>query len=143
MSLDASQNHPPEVAKDTASVTVGEGQPAINAGTYNDLNASDNVTVTASVGTVTKTGTNSGTWHWSYTTTDGPAQSQNVTITADDGHSEPASVTFPLTVNNVPPQASVSGPSEGLRGDTLTFTLNATDPSPVDQRAVCLHDRLG
>src|SRR5947209_12441369 len=42
-------------------------------------------TLFRSVGTVTKTGTNSGTWSWSFGTTDGPAQSQTVTITANDG----------------------------------------------------------
>ena len=41
----------------TPSVTVNEGQTATNTGTYSDPSR-DNVTMTASVGTVTKTGTN-------------------------------------------------------------------------------------
>src|SRR5207244_349422 len=41
----------------------------------------------------------------------------------------------PVTVNNVAPTAGLSGPSAGVRGQTQTFTLGATDPSPVDQAA--------
>ncbi len=40
-----------------------------------------------------------------------------------------------VTVENLPPQASLSGPLGGVRGETLTFTLQASDPSPVDQAA--------
>jgi hypothetical protein len=40
-----------------------------------------------------------------------------------------------LTVNNVPPTASVSGPGTGVVGQVLTFTLGASDPSPVDRAA--------
>src|SRR5262249_16646366 len=68
-------NTPPTVAANNGSVTVNEGQTATNTVTYSDVNSGDNVTITASVGSVTKIGTNSGTWSWSFGTTDGPAQS--------------------------------------------------------------------
>jgi Ca2+-binding RTX toxin-like protein len=40
-----------------------------------------------------------------------------------------------VTVNNLAPSASVNGPTSGIRGQALTFTLGATDPSPTDQAA--------
>jgi Ca2+-binding RTX toxin-like protein len=43
--------------------------------------------------------------------------------------------TLSVSVANVPPTAGVTGPSVGVRGQTLTYTLTATDPSPVDQSA--------
>jgi hypothetical protein len=39
-----------------------------------------------------------------------------------------------LTINNVAPTAAgIAGPAHGLAGETLSFTLTADDPSPVDQ----------
>ncbi len=38
-----------------------------------------------------------------------------------------------VTVNNVAPTASISGTTAIYRGETVTFTLNAVDASPVDQ----------
>ncbi len=46
-------NVAPTVAADNASVTVNEGSPAANTGTFGDVGA-DTVTITASVGTVTQ-----------------------------------------------------------------------------------------
>jgi autotransporter-associated beta strand protein len=113
-------NQPPTVAANNASVTVNEGQTAANTGTYSDPDAGDNVTITASVGTVTKTGTNSGTWSWSFNTVDGPAQSQTVTITANDGNGHVVPTTFGLTVNNVAPSAT--GGLAGSYSPAISFT---------------------
>src|SRR5207249_3654692 len=79
-------NGAPTVAADNASRTVNEGVTATNTGTYSDPDSGDIVAIIASVGTITKTGTNIGTWSWSLGTTDGPTQSQTVTITANDGN---------------------------------------------------------
>src|SRR5262249_12873095 len=38
-----------------------------------------------------------------------------------------------VTVNNLAPTASLSGPSTGARGQLRTFTLGAADPSAIDQ----------
>lgn len=38
-----------------------------------------------------------------------------------------------VVVNNVAPTADVAGPTDGVRGQPRTMTLNATDVSPVDQ----------
>ncbi len=43
--------------------------------------------------------------------------------------------TLQVTVENVAPTASVSGPASAVRGQTLTFTLTASDPSAADQAA--------
>jgi Ca2+-binding RTX toxin-like protein len=42
---------------------------------------------------------------------------------------------FILTVVNAAPTAAIIGPPDGLPGETLSFSLQATDPSPVDQAA--------
>ncbi len=106
--LTAPANSAPVVAKDNASVTVGEGQTASNSGTWSDPNAGDTVTLSASVGTIVKSGTNaSGTWAWSNPTTDGPDQSQTVTITADDGTTT-TSTTFALNVTNLKPTVTLN-----------------------------------
>ncbi|HEU0297501.1 MAG TPA: PKD domain-containing protein [Anaerolineales bacterium] len=95
----APSNTAPAVAADNASVTVDEGDTANNTGTFSDAD-NDSVTLSASVGTVLDTG--SGTWSWFILTIDGPADSQTVTIYADDGQAQ-SSTTFDLTVNNVAP----------------------------------------
>jgi hypothetical protein len=127
---------PPTIARNNASVTVNEGQTATNSGTYSDPNAGDNVTITASVGTVTKTGTNSGTWSWSFGTTDGPAQSQTVTMTANDGNGGTATTTFSLTVNNVAPTATLANSGPVNEGSSATVSFSGqSDPSSADTSA--------
>jgi hypothetical protein len=97
-------NNPPTVAANNGSASAPEGQTATNAGTFSDPD-NDPVTIMASSGTVTKNATN-GTWSWSFPTTDGPDQSRNVTITADDG-TDTDTTTFSLTVNNVAPTVNL------------------------------------
>ena len=117
------------VAPNNASVTVNEGQTASNTGTYSDPDTGDNVSFSASVGTVTKTGTNAGTWSWSLATTDGPDQSATVTITADDGHAHARTTTFALAVNNVAPTvAFTAAPASANEGQTKTYTYSISDP---------------
>lgn len=84
-------NDGPSVSVNNASVTVNEAQTASNSGTWSEIDASDIVTITASVGTVTKNA--DGTWSWSFNTNDGPDQSQTVTITANDGNGGVAATT--------------------------------------------------
>jgi hypothetical protein len=98
-------NDPPTVARDNASVTVNESQTATNSGTFTDVDTGDNVTITASEGTVTKSGSNSGTWNWLKPTSDDEA-THTVIITANDGNGGISTVTFTLTVNNVAPTAT-------------------------------------
>jgi hypothetical protein len=69
---------------------------------------------------------------------DGP-HTFNVQVQVDDGHgSVVTSVATTLTLNNTPPTAGLSGPSDGyngVQGQTRTFTLTATDPSSADTTA--------
>ena len=83
------------------SVEVGKGSLAQNHGLWSGP-ASDNVVLTASIGTLIKN--SGGSWDWSYTPAS-PSQSQLVTITANDGESSNniSTVTFQLTVDNTPP----------------------------------------
>jgi len=127
-------NSPPLLTKQTSSITVDEGQAAINAGTYSDVDVGDNLTLSASVGVVTKTGTNTGNWSWSFATIDGPMQSQAVTITANDGNGNTAATVFTLNVNNVAPLiTSFSLPAGPLSlGSMATVSANFTDAGIVD-----------
>lgn len=108
-------NTPPTVAANNATVNVSEGQTANNIGTYSDDDG-DQVTLSASSGTVTRDSSGSGTWSWSFPTADGPDQNRTVTITASDG-TDSAATTFSLTVNNVAP--TVTPPNNS--NDALEF----------------------
>ncbi len=87
------------------AITLNEGQTATNSGTFADLGA-DIVTLSASVGTVNDNG--DGTWSWSFDTSDGPDDSQTVTITAIDSDGATSTVDFQLTVNNLAPILTVN-----------------------------------
>jgi PKD domain len=125
-------NVPPTVAADNASRTVNEGQTATNSGTFGDANALDTVTLSASVGTLTQSGTHSGTWTWSLGTTDGPNESQSVTITATDNHGATSTTSFALTVNNVAPSIAISGAGSVNEGSLYSLTLGAVSDPGTD-----------
>ena len=97
-------NAAPVVAADSASVAVDEGSPATMTGTWSDADE-DTVELTASYGTVAAN--SDGTWSWSATPSDGPIDTQTVTITANDGTTT-SSTTFGLVVNNVAPSIASS-----------------------------------
>jgi hypothetical protein len=58
-----------------------------------------------------------------------------VTLTVSDGQGGVSTDTMSVTVQNVAPTAVVTGPTAAVRGQDRTFTLTASDPSPVDQAA--------
>jgi hypothetical protein len=58
-----------------------------------------------------------------------------VTLSATDKDNGTGVTSVTIAVFNVPPAASLSGPADGVRGQARTFTLGASDPSPVDQAA--------
>jgi hypothetical protein len=132
LTVQAPANRDPTVTVNQATVTVDEGVLATNTGTYSDPDG-DPVSLSASVGQVTA---DAGTWSWSFQTTDGPAQSQEVTITADDDKGGTGSASFQLIVNNVPPVAdfTATSPIDEGSSSTLEFT-NAFDPSTADTEA--------
>ena len=111
-------NVAPTVAADVATVTVDEGQAAANTGTFNDVGA-DDVTITASIGSISQGAGNSGTWGWSFGTTDGPDESQTVTVTATDGDGALTTTTFELVVENVAPDVAADSAAVTVdEGDT-------------------------
>ena len=97
-----SVNDAPQVAANVLALTVDEGIVVENSGTFHDVDATDQVAVTASIGSITQDVGNSGQWNWSYLATDD--ESSTVTITADDGHGGITATTFELTVRNVAPR---------------------------------------
>jgi hypothetical protein len=123
----------PSLTLVNTTVTIGEGRRATNHGTVTDLDG-DTVTLLASAGSVTKEA--NGSWIWALTTSDGPAQSQTITITADDGRGGVTSVSFALTVRNVASSATFSNSGAANAGDPFTLQFSeVTDPSPEDQAA--------
>ena len=123
-------NDTPEIATTAAVVSVGEGQTATNSGTFQDVDLADDVTITASIGSVVRSGTHDGSWSWTFDSTDGPDQSQSVTITADDGRGGVAMTTFDLMVENVAPTPSLTViGSAWWEGSAIDLTGAATDPA--------------
>jgi VCBS repeat-containing protein len=114
-------NDNPTVAANNGSVTVDEGQTAQNTGTWADIDG-DDVTLTASRGTVTKNA--GGTWSWSFATNDSD-QSGLVTITANDGNGGTVTATFSLVVNNLNPSVTITSPAVGTLY-TMGSTVNVS-----------------
>ena len=135
-------NQDPVVAADQDSVTVDEGQNAANTGTVTDGDG-DVVALVASVGSVVNN--NDDTWSWSFGTSDGPAESQTVTISADDGNGGLAEVEFELIVDNVSPTALTLSPTVPDPvveiGTNVDFEATFSDPASVaDEDYYCGFD---
>jgi hypothetical protein len=58
-----------------------------------------------------------------------------VTVAVTDEAGAVGTASFVATVANVAPTASISGPTVGVRGMQLSYTLTATDPSSADTAA--------
>jgi len=124
-------NTPPDISVDQLQATVNEGDTASNTGTFFDSDG-DLVALAASLGTVIDNG--NGTWSWNLITTDGPAESQNVIIYADDSQSGVSQTSFDLVVNNVAPNVIFAASSQTITaGETVTLNFsNPFDPGSVD-----------
>ncbi len=124
----AVNNTVPVLLAGGASVTVNEGQLAAMNGTWTDAGA-DTVVLTASAGTVVKNA--NGTWSWSLATTDGPDNSQTVTITGTDSDGGVGTTTFALVVNDLAPVLTNGGNkivnSGAVASNTGTWTDLAAD----------------
>ena len=126
----------PTVSATSPLVVVNEGQVGRNSGTYANPGTNQPVSLSASVGTLTRTGIQEGSWEWSFNTTDGPAQSQLVTITADDGQGEISTALFEVIVNNVAPSEKISGaPASSPAGTPINLTSMVTDGGGADGEA--------
>ena len=131
-------NQNPTLTVANQSVSGNEGTSITNTGTWADPNASDVVTLTASVGTVTKNA--DGTWNWTIDGADDVADA-NVTITANDDQGGTASVSFTYTVNNLAPQLTVA--SSTVSGPVQTTLTNSGTWSDVSSDTVTLTSSLG
>ena len=122
-------NSPPEITVENTVVSVDEGEAATNGGNISDADG-DTVTLSASVGVATNNG--DGTWSWSFPTSDGPAESQTVTITADDGNDGITTTSFDLMVNNVAPAIdSISVPVDPVDINDQPISVSATFSDPA------------
>ncbi|MBX2999576.1 MAG: tandem-95 repeat protein [Caldilineaceae bacterium] len=95
-------NDAPTLQTPRSALEVNEGETATVDGIFDDMDG-DAITLTASVGNVI--GNADGSWTWSFVTSDGPGESQPITISADDGNGGSAEVSFGLTVLNLNPIA--------------------------------------
>jgi PKD repeat protein len=68
----------------------------------------------------------------SFTFTPDDNAAYQVTLKVTDAAGATATASQGLTVDNVPPTASLSAPASGTTGQALSFSATATDPSPVD-----------
>lgn len=135
-------NLDPNVAADSASVTVDEGQVASNAGTYSDVPA-DTVSLSVDVGSIVDN--NDGTWSWSFQSTDGPGDSGLVTVTAQDEDGGSSTATFNLTVDNVAPTAVTLAPTTPnpvvAVNTSVAFDATFIDPAgTADESYTCSFD---
>lgn len=117
-------NVAPTIVAASPSISVVEGSPASNTGTYADVGA-DVVSLSTSLGVIVDLG--AGAWSWSFDTLDGPSDSQIVTITGTDSDGAQTQATFELIVTNAAPtvaanQASVSAADGSLATNSGTFS---------------------
>ncbi len=73
----------------------------------------------------------SGSINGSHVYADSGVYDATVTITDDDGGS--TTETFGVTVNNVAPTGTISGPGDASPSEELTFTFEGHDISPADE----------
>lgn len=128
-------NRPPVVTGANTIVSAPEGASAVtNSGSYSDPDG-NNVSLSASTGSLTKSGSSSGTWSWSAPAADEQA-AQTVTITASDGQGGTASFAFSYSIVPVPPTVAITGVgSSAPEGTALTLTGTVTSPSASDNAA--------
>jgi hypothetical protein len=98
--------------------------------------------LTKAIGSVTNN--DNGTWSWSFATSDGPAQSQTVTIGANDGNGGTAETSFSLTVNNAAPAVNaITVPLNPIDITNQPVFVSATFSDPAgtyDEPYICTID---
>jgi hypothetical protein len=131
-------NNPPTITVSNAAVSGNEGTSITNTGTWADADASDVVTLTASLGTVTKN--SDGTWNWAIDGLD-DTSATTVTITATDAQGASSSVNFTYAVTNRAPDLSVTAAS--VSGAILSTLTNSGTWSDVAADTVTLAASVG
>ena len=130
----------PEEATGSTELTVNRGDVATNAGFWSD-SPEDDVTLTASVGTVTQN--DNGTWGWVYDTADAAGGTQTVVITVTDSHGATAETSFTLNLPDNPPEitdlsSDHSTIATASADGTVTVTGTFTDLDVNDTHTVTL-----
>ena len=97
------------VSANVGTLTVLEGDTAINSGTFPPAPDGETVLLSTSVGEVNDDG--DGNWSWTWGTSDGPDDSATVTITASYSGGGVIDGTFDLVVDNADPDLSVDMPT--------------------------------
>ncbi len=133
---------PAQTATTTTSIVVGNLPPSLtvnqssvsgyvltsitNAGTWSDV-ATDNVTLTSSLGTIVKNG--NGTWAWSMTPTS-ETVNQLVTIVGTDKDGGTTTVTFQMTAIAAPIAPTIAPTSAPKPYDGLAYSLTVSASGP-------------
>ena len=122
-------NTPPTLSVGTLVVSGLEGEIITNSGTWSDVNLSDVVTITASIGTVTFT--QAGTWTWDYLAPDNISNTR-VTITANDNAGGVTTTQFFYNAGNVAPALTIGNPLVTTNSLTTVFNTGTWYDVPAD-----------
>jgi hypothetical protein len=131
-------NSNPVLTVSSGSVSANEGESVSNSGTWSDVDIGNQVTLSASVGSVVKNA--DGTWSWSLLGAD-DVGATTVTISAADGLGGLATKSFTYSFINQPPVLTVATPI--VSGNVLTSLVNAGTWSDVVSDTVVLSSSLG
>ena len=136
----AGVNDAPVVSRDAQLIEANEGETAVNGGVFSDVDQSDLLTLDATLGTVVAH--NDGTWTWSWDTSDGPTDSQFVTISVSDGITT-TSTEFEVVVANVAPSPVLDSISSvRIEGTEVVVDASATDPAGSNDTLTFAYDVL-
>lgn len=124
-------NDVPDLTVASAVIAVDEGFAAQTTGSWSDRD-DDDVTLSASIGSVDRVG---GTWTWQWLTRDGPAESQDVVITADDGHGGIVTSRFHVTVSDLPARLTSATNVTGYEDAAFSVPIAFTDPGVLDRHS--------
>ncbi len=114
---------------------VDEGSQLAFMATATDPDAGDQLTFSLGIGAPAGAAINPTTGAFTWTPDDSSAipVSIDIIVTDDGTPNLTDTETIQVTVNNVAPTAAIAGTTDIYRGETVTYTLTATDPSPIDQ----------
>jgi phage baseplate assembly protein gpV len=128
-----SSNDPP-VIDPIEDIMVDEGSLVSFTVTATNEEVDETLTFTLEPGAPTGASIDPLTGLFTFDAADGPATFTITVRVTDNGLPNLSDTeTFKITVANVDPSLILDGPASGVRGQPRTFTLTASDPSPIDQ----------
>ena len=134
---------PSALTLNLASSAINVGGTASLSGGFADPGTLDSHTVTiawgdGATGTVNLAAgvlTYNATHVYSVSSSSQPGGKDTISVTVVDKDGGTIAGATTIQVNSVQPVAGLSGPTAGVRGQPLTFTLNANDPVAANQQA--------